>query len=565
MLAMMAGLSACYSGGAESAQASTAKSASETVQAADLLLTNGAIYTVDSSNSWAEAVAIKGNKVVFVGDNDSARLFVGANTRVMDLQGKMVMPGFHDVHIHALESGSDSNHFILDSEETDAENFIPDIQKSARSHPNVSWLIGYGHSLYTLLDAERSPLEILDEAVPDRPVIIMEQTSHSMWVNSKALKEMKIDTDSPDPQGGIIMKNEDGSLSGILIDNAGDRVMERAMNANQLTAESDYQSLKDYTMPEFAKHGITSIVDARGYWQRNHHKTWQRLADNDELTMRVSLALWAYPELDDQVQLNTLTSLYRRDPDGLLNINQIKVYSDGILHNTTAALKQPYDINLLDIPGNRGLNYFTQARIEKYITALEPVGYDFLIHAIGDRGVHESLNAIENAGTESGRHRLTHVEMVDSEDLPRFAELNVTADAQVAGEFTQPSMWPENDELIGAQRADNMVPIRSLHENGARVTLSSDWSVSPFNPMIGLQNAVTRHPQELSLVQAIRAYTIESAYSMRQENLTGSIETGKLADLVILDQNLFDIAPENIHQTRVLTTIFDGEIIFEQK
>ncbi|WP_020405806.1 amidohydrolase [Hahella ganghwensis] len=562
MLAMMAGVSACYSGGAESAQASTEDLASE---AADLLLTNGAVYTVDRSNSWAEAVAIKDNRIVFVGDTESAESFIGSNTRVMDLQGNMVMPGFHDVHIHALESGSDSNHFILDSEETDAESFVSEIQKSARGHPDVSWLIGYGHSIYALLEAERSPLEILDEAVPDRPVIIMEQTSHSMWVNSKALEEMNINAATSDPQGGIIMKNEDGSLSGILIDNAGDMVMERAMNANHLTAESDYLSLKEYTMPEFAKHGITSVVDARGYWQRNHHKTWQRLADNDELTMRVSLALWAYPELDDQVQLNTLTSLYRQNPGGLLRINQIKLYSDGILHNTTAALKQPYDINLLNIPGNRGLNYFTQERIEKYITALEPVGYDFLIHAIGDRGVHESLNAIENAGTQAGRHRLTHVEMVDSEDLPRFAELNITADAQVAGEFTQPSMWHHNDELVGTSRADNLVPIRSLRENGARVTLSSDWSVSPFNPMIGLQNAVTRDPQALSLTQAIRAYTIDSAYSMRQETQTGSIESGKLADLIILDRNLFDIAPESIHQAKVLMTIFDGEVIFEQR
>jgi predicted amidohydrolase YtcJ len=223
-----------------------------------------------------------------------------------------------------------------------------------------------------------------------------------------------------------------------------------------------------------------------------------------------------------------------------------------------------YNIDLIGIPENKGLNYFSQERIEQYITALEPTGFDFHMHAIGDRGIREALNAVENSGSDKGRHRITHVEIVDPADIPRFAQLNVTADAQVAGDFANPEHWHENDELIGAVRSDNAIPIKSLDAAGARVTLSSDWNVSPYNPFIGLQNAVTRAPQELTLANAIKAYTLNGAYVMRQEDKVGSIEVGKLADFVILDKNLFDIEPNTINQTKIVTTVFNGKVIYQR-
>ena len=328
--------------------------------------------------------------------------------------------------------------------------------------------------------------------------------------------------------------------------------------------QNDYLGLKEYTLPEFAKHGITSISDARAYWKAGHHQVWQTLADNDELTVRVSLALWAYPHASDESQLQSLKALYSNPGDSLLKVNQIKVYSDGIIHNTTAALLAPYHQDHLGLSPNTGLNYFTQARLEKYIRALEPIGFDFLIHAIGDRGVRESLNAIENAAGKQARHRLTHVEMINAKDLPRFQQLGVIADAQVAGDFTQPEHWHENVPLVGEERSDELVPIGSLSDAGATLTLSSDWSVSAFNPMIGLQNAVTRAPQAIDLATAIRAYTLNGAYTMRQETVTGSIEQGKFADFVILDRNLFDIAPSSIARTQVLTTVLEGEVIYQR-
>ncbi len=526
---------------------------------------NGAIYTVNEKQQWAQAIAIKDNEIIFVGDNETVDDFIDSSTKITDLDGKMMMPGFHDVHIHPIESGSENTKFVLDTDEQDAENFIDEIAHASLQNPDSQWLIGYGHSIFTLIESGRSPLEIIDEAVSDRPVIIMEHTSHSMWVNSKALELAGITENSEDPIGGVIGRDEEtGKLNGILIDNAGNLVMDLAMQPTEQSMQSDYDGLVEYTLPELAKNGITSISDARSFWQRDDHVTWLKVQQNNKLTTRVAVGLWAYPELDDAFQLEKLTSLHTDPHDSLLRFNQIKLYADGILINTTAAMKDPYEFNLLGLPENKGLNYFSQDRVEKYIQALEGKGFDFHIHAIGDRGIHEALNAIENAATTQGRHRITHVEVVDPLDIPRFAQLNVTADAQVAGDFTNPENWHHNEDFIGAARADNAVPIKSLHDAGARVTLSSDWSVSPFNPFLGLQNAVTRAPQEFSIAQAIKAYTLNGAYVMRQEDKVGSLEVGKLADLVILDRNIFEIDKNTINQTKILMTMLDGEVVYQK-
>lgn len=536
-----------------------------TTQIATQVFKNAKIYTVNEQQAWADAVALSDNKIIFVGSNSAIEKYIGATTKVIDLEGKMLMPGFHDVHIHPIESASENTHFSIDIDETDAENYITEIQAAAKSIPGSGWLIGYGHSIFTLLNTVRSPRDILDEAEPNRPVIIMEQTSHSMWVNSAALALAGFSKDTPHPEGGRILRDEvTDELNGILIDNAGNIVMDMAMAPTTKSLQNDYAGLIDYTLPELAKHGITSISDARSFWQRDDHKTWLKAEANNKLTARVAVGLWAYPAANDIEQLKELKTLYKNNADSLLKFNQIKLYSDGIIVNATSAMLDAYNIDLIGIENNKGLNYFSQARIEKYIAELEPIGFDFHMHAIGDRGIQEALNAVESSGSEQGRHRITHVEIVAPADIPRFAQLNVTADAQVAGNFSKPEHWHENDELIGAVRSDNAIPIKSLEAAGARITLSSDWNVSSFNPFIGLQNAVTRAPQELTLEKAIKAYTLNGAYVMRQEDKVGSIEVGKLADFVVLDRNLFEISENSIDQTKVFMTVFNGEIIYQQ-
>jgi predicted amidohydrolase YtcJ len=317
-------------------------------------------------------------------------------------------------------------------------------------------------------------------------------------------------------------------------------------------------------LPELAKNGITSISDARCYWQRDHHLVWKQVEQDGLLTTRVNLGLWAYPDADDATQLQSLRGLYESDETSLLKINQIKVYIDGITINTTAAMHEDYLIDLFERPTNNGLNYFTQQRLTEYLTTLSPLGFDFHIHAIGNRGITEALNAIEASGATNNRHRLTHIEVMRPSDYSRFAQLNVTADAQVAGDFSNPQHWSENIDFIGATNSQNIIPLKSLNQAGARITLSSDHDVSTLNPFIAMQNAVTRVPQELSLAETIKAYTVNAAYTMRQENLVGSIEVNKEADLIVLNQNLMTVPVNSISETRVDLTILQGRIVFRR-
>lgn len=541
------------------------RSAPSVETSSETLFFNGKIFTADTQNSMAQAVLIDGPTIKFVGKTTEAKQTAHPKARLVDLKGSTVIPGIHDVHVHALESGSDSTHFSLNPEKTDAEEHALVVEQAAEDFPDTEWLVGFGHSLASLLESRRSPRVILDEVAPDRPVIIMEATSHSMWVNSAALELAGIDASTPNPVGGIISRDSLGEPDGVLIDNAGNIVMDLALAGSPERLRKDGKTLEKETLPKFARFGITSFCDARGYWKRNHHKVWLRLWREKKLTARVIVGLWAYPSADDDAQISTLKKLYRNDPGELLRISQIKLYSDGITHNTTAAMKYPYQVDLLGIPGNRGLNYFTQSRIESYIRELEAVGFDFHIHAIGNRGVHESLNAIASASNQKGRHRLTHVEFVNQSDLSRFKKLNVTADCQVAGDYSQPQNWSESAHLVGKNMNSGFIPLQSLKKAGARLNLSSDWNVSTLNPFVGLEHSVTRAPQKLSLVEALRAYTIDAAYTMRQEQLTGSLEVGKKADFIVLDQDIFEIPVERISDTKVKTTIFNGETIWSDQ
>jgi len=523
---------------------------------------NGKIYTVNPSQKWVEAMLVQDGKIVALGTTEEIESQASENADIINLRNAMVMPGIHDVHMHPLEAASNNFQFTLNETETDPERYSTDIARALRQNPDAEWILGWGFGFYTLLDATRPPIEILDEISTDRPIAVMELTSHSMWVNSKALELANIDATTPNPIGGVIMKDANDEPNGLLIDNAGNLIVDLAIASIPNSAQNDYDGLVEYALPELAKNGITSVCDARTYWKRDHHNTWIRVASDKKLSVRANLGLWLYPDEEDANQISKLQSLYSNDPNSLLKINQIKLYADGIIVNTTSAMDDDFKIDLFGLGTNNGLNYVAQNRIAQYIAALEPTGFDFHIHTIGNRGVNEALNAIEQSGTTEGRHRLTHVEYVNPSDYNRFAQLNVTADAQVAGDFSQPEHWHENDEWIDASLNENIIPIKSLSEANARITLSSDWDVSDLNPFIGLQNAVTRSPQELGLEQAVEAYTINAAYVMRQETVVGSLEVGKEADFIVLDQNIFEADKESISRTRVLETYLQGQRIY---
>ncbi|MDF1697690.1 MAG: amidohydrolase [Saprospiraceae bacterium] len=523
---------------------------------------NAKIFTVNPQQTWADAMLIDNGLILAIGSKDDVVTIADKNVNEVDLDGKFVMPGIHDVHMHPLEASSSNFDFIISDEVEDPELYYNDVLAASNSKPGNGWLLGWGHYIHTVVEAERNPKEILDEVSLTRPIAIMEQTSHSLWVNSKALEIASISIDSENPVGGVIMRDENDEPDGILVDNAGNVLLDIVLQPSQESEQNDYDGMVTFGFPELAKHGITSFSDARTYWKRNHHLTWQKLANDGQLTARANLGIWVYPADEDETQIDQIKALYENNSNDLLRSNQIKVYIDGIVPNTTAAMHSEYKFDMFGEATNNGVNYLTQERLEKYITALEPLGYDFHIHAIGNRGIHEALNAIENSSSGTGRHRITHCEIVDTEDLPRFASLNVTADCQVAGDFTNPDQWHENDDFIDAHLSNNLVPIKSLLENGARITLSSDWDVSNLNPFVGIQNAVTRAPQNITLEEAIEAYTIHAAYTMRQEDKVGSLEVGKEADFIVLNQNIMEIPVSSISTTKVISTYLQGEKVF---
>jgi predicted amidohydrolase YtcJ len=244
------------------------------------------------------------------------------------------------------------------------------------------------------------------------------------------------------------------------------------------------------------------------------------------------------------------------------------MYSDGLLENTTAALLKPYikNIQLKGLEENIGMNYFSQDRFEKYFQSLQNFEdgkqFDFHVHAIGDRAVHEVLNAIENTKTDDTRHRMTHLELIDPADVDRFHDLGVVADFQVAGEYTLPSENHRIEALVGSERAEHFIPVKSVHDTGATVTLSSDWDVSTLNPFIGIQHAINRGGQSVTLKETIEMYTISGAYAMRQDHIVGSLEIGKEADFIVIDNDIMTIQKSKISKTKVKMTIVRGNVVY---
>lgn len=533
-------------------------------QVADRVFKNAKIYA--TNNHFEQAIAIKDGIIIYTGSNENVATFIGKKTVVNDLGGRLVLPGIHDVHMHPLEAFTNAiGDCFLSDTITDAENYIKELKACKMPVNSNGWMMGYGHNIYTLLHAKREPRLMLDEISTTVPIFVWESTSHSAWVNSIALKMLGVTATTLDPVGGYYVKNASGEPNGILLDNAGDIFLQTAIAINPVIAKQNYDGLVKIGLPLIAKNGITSFCEARTYWKQNFIQTWRQVKADNLLTARVILTPWGYPGDSETSLIDTLTKMYDKGDD-MLRISEVKLYADGLTFNTTAALKQPYDTSL-GFPFTRGLNYNDKGRMTRLITALEKVGYDFHIHAIGDRGVSEALDAIEAArkinGDLGARHRVTHLEMVDSIDYFRFAALNVIADMQVCGDFAQPEHWHDNDFLVGDKRASVVVPLKSIYNTGARVTLSSDYDVSSLSPFVGMQNALTRVPQELPDVESVvKAYTINGAYTMRQEDITGTLEVGKLADLIVLDRDIFSIPVTSISKTKVELTLLGGKEVY---
>lgn len=535
-------------------------------QAADQIFTNADIYGHRESDS----IVTHNGKIIFIGNHEQAQTFKGLNTDVIDLENAFVLPGFIDNHNHVFEAASElGGNCELDSEAT-LEEQIPYLEacKINAETNGRGWLMGYGFSLESTLDSdsEYTPLEIIDSVFSDRPVVIMEQTSHSMWVNSKALKIARISPQSPGPQGGAYLKDQDsGKLNGILLDNAGDQIMEMAWNSQSELFEQSYQGLM-YGLEEAAAHGITTIGDGRMYWKRGWYDVWLEAEQNQDLTARVSLRPWVYPSMAMPSQLEVFEKMYSDDKSRLLLVDQVKMYSDGIFINGTAKTLAPYlDTYLPNSPN--GLNYIPPAQMKQWLTALEKIGFSAHIHAIGDGAVRESLDAIESVRKQGSKkpYTLTHVELINDVDVPRFKQLGVTADFQVGSDYVAQHDHEWANAFLGARRAKAMMNLDAILKTDANITLSSDWNVHDINPLVGIANSLIMGKTGLTdIYTAIDAYTLNAAKSLGIDDITGTIEVGKSADFAILDKDITTLSARGIAKTQVLMTVLRGDVVYTQ-
>jgi predicted amidohydrolase YtcJ len=558
-------------------------------QQADLVFAGGAIYTgdatgrqmgpaVDPDGRPATAAAVRGGRIAALGDvrdRDFADL-IGPGTEVIDLRGRALLPGFQDAHVHPAFAGITMIGCNLIGAATLAEA-LARISAYGAEHPEREWIAGSGWRM-EWFPGGTPDRQTLDRVTHGRPAYLSNRDGHGAWVNTRALELAKVDARTSDPVDGRIEREPDGSPQGTLHEGAADLV---GNLVPELTVEERLAGLLRAQQHLHAR-GITAWQDAivgDYLGSPDPLPVYLAAAASGQLTARVEGALW-WDRARDGEQIPDILARRERGRAPRFRANTVKIMQDGVAENFTAGMIDPY----LDPTGchehGSGLSYVDPVALLGYVTQLDAAGFQVHLHAIGDRAVREALNAIEAARTANGfndnRHHIAHLQVVHPDDVPRFAALDVTANMQGLWAAHEPQMDELTIPFIGPERTNRQYVFGDLLRSGARLAAGSDWAVSSANPMRAIHVAVNRalqgstgpeaEPflpnQSLALGEAIAAYTIGSAYVNHLDDETGTIEPGKLADLVVLDRDPFAGPPSEVGSTGVLATYVQGEAVY---
>jgi hypothetical protein len=550
---------------------------------ADLAFVNGAVWTVDAARTRAQAVAVRGGRIVAVGTDDDVRDLVGPRTEVVDLAGRMLLPGFQDAHCHPPPSGLEMLRCNLsDVHARDAYERV--IEGYAHANPDRPWIQGGGWNM-SAFPRGAPEKQILDALVPDRPVALSSRDGHSVWVNSAALDVAGIDAGTPDPPDGRIERADDGTPSGTLHEGACDLV------ARLEPEPTDAEQREGLRVAQAYLHslGITAWQDAIVGGHYDTYELYRSFARSGDLTARVVGALW-WDRHRGAEQIGGLEERRAEGAVGRFRATSVKIMQDGIVENFTAGTLDPY----LDANGAptdlRGLSQVDPEELKAVVTELDARGFQVHFHTIGERAVREALDAIEAARVGNGpsdhRHHLSHIQIVHPDDIPRFRALNAVANGQPLWACLEAQMVELTIPFLGPERATWQYPFGSLVRAGATLAFGSDWSVSSPDPMQEMHVAVNRSVREedidytggdrraidevflpderIDLETAIAAFTIGSAYVNHLDRQTGSIEAGKLADLAVVDRDLFAHPPDEIALATVDATFVEGEQVFRR-
>jgi len=531
---------------------------------ADMILLNSNIWTVNPDQPWAEAVAVEGGRILQVGTTAEIKRLAGAKTQIIDLKGDLVLPGLIDSHTHFLDGGFSLLRIDLRDAKS-KEEFIERIRSKAEELEKGEWILdgNWDHQQFTPPELPRK--EWIDEVSPHNPVFVNRYDGHMVLVNSLALQIAGITRETPFPQSGEILKDTlTGEPTGVLRDAAMDLVKKH------IPEPSFQQKLEaaEIALKRAAEVGLTSIHDMDS---TSSFEVYQELRRADKLTSR----LYVYIPITE-VEIYARLKLKTPFGNDFLKIGGLKGFVDGSLGSSTALFFEPYTDN----PKKYGLLYshmFPEGIMEKRLLLSDQSGLQVAIHAIGDKANHLILDIFEKVIAQQGardrRWRIEHAQHLLPEDMERMQKLNIIASVQPYHAIDD-GRWAE--KKIGKKRCQYSYAFRSLLEKEVILACGSDWQVAPLNPLTGIYAAVTRqtidgqNPQgwipkeKISLEEAIKGYTLNGAYAEFSEKTKGSVEKGKLADLVVLDQNIFEIPTEEIIKTKVKMTIVNGKIVYQK-
>lgn len=531
---------------------------------ADIVLSSNTVFTGLSDKPHPASIAIIGNRIAAIGRKEEIQPLIGQKTKVYRYCDQLIMPGFHDFHIHLMFGGLTLQSINLFNARSEKET-VGMVRDFADSNPENPWIIGFKWDSSRWDDKKKPHRSALDHVVPDRPVVLFSHDLHFVWVNSKALEIAQINKDTPDPSYGTIEKDELGEPTGILIEGAASYVTNYALHFSNQQRE---KLLRGF-LKEAARYGVTSVNDMFGSDVMNTFDDFSLLRNFDEngqLTTRIHL----YPALDkDFEKAKEIQKQYDSDK---LKISGLKQFIDGVISSSTAYLIDGY----ADDPNHYGESAHHPEELKKLVRVADNAGYSVRLHAIGEAAIRLALDAYEGAqktnGVRDSRHSIEHVEVIHPNDIDRFHKLDVIASMQPSHiANTERELYTSR---IGDKRTKYTFAWNTLQKAGAKLAFGTDFPVASLNPLLQIHSALNRidsggentwNPQEsVTLAEALKAYTYKPAYGTFREHELGTLESGKLADLVVLDRNLFELPSQEIADAQIDTTVMDGKVVFQK-
>jgi predicted amidohydrolase YtcJ len=545
-----------------------------TSEPADMVIRNARVYTVDPQPSWAQAVAVKGDRIVWVGNEDSVSSHIGPATQVIDAGGKMMLPGFIDSHFHVLLGG---NPDVLRIEKG---NSLREIQQQVRDfaakRPDLKWIEVEGWNYSAFPHGTLPTAKDLQALTGGRPAFLVAYDYHTIWLNREAMREFGITRKTEKVIfAEKVEKDASGEPTGIITGFGSTGLSEDAETElrKHLPSHAPGQVERgiQWNMNQAVKAGITTIVDPQSYLE--DLDIFQRLRDQGRLPARLQVALF-HRRGTTEATLQKFDEARRKYNDDRLRIAAVKLYIDDVIEPHTAAMLEPY----ADRPETRGELDYPPDEFKEVVARLDRMKFQVFVHSIGDRGIRTALDAIEYAEKQNGprdrRDELIHIECLSEKDIPRFKQLGVIACMQPR--HCAPDITGQWAKAVGPQRWKYAWAFRSLRDSGATLAFSSDWNVAEMEPLIGIYTALTRKgldgkpeggwvpEQTIDLETAIRAYTINGARANFVEQNRGSITPGKYADLVIISDDLFKIPPDKIKDARAVWTMVGGKVVWKE-